>query len=88
MLPPPGRNIKFKNLRFQQRMPFLIYADCGQLCTPYNEKRGDSQFNSHHVAFYIENKLVTDVAVFADEPYQSHTGPDVLDWFKHQMLDL
>ena len=28
---PPGTTMKFMNLRFQQRMPFLIYADCEAL---------------------------------------------------------
>ena len=31
---------------------------------------------------------MTDVPVLSDEPYQSHTGFDVVEWFKRQMLDL
>ena len=87
-LPPPGTTIKFMNVRFQQRVPFVIYADCEALCTPHDEKRGKSQFYSHHVPCSIGFKLVTDVPVLSDEPYQSHTGPDVVDWFMRQMLDL
>ena len=87
-LPPPGTKIKFMNVRFQQRVPFVIYPDCEALCTPHDEKRGESQFYSHHVPCSIGYKLATDVPVLADEPYQSHTGPDVVDWFMRQMLDL
>ena len=88
MLHPPGTTIKLMNVRFQQRVPFVIYADCEALCTPHDEKRGESQFYSHHVPCSIGYKLVTDVPVLADEPYQWHTCPDVVDWFMRQMLDL
>ena len=32
--------------------------------------------------------MVTDAAVLADEPYYSHTWPDVFDWIMRQMVDL
>ena len=69
-------------------MPFVISADCEALCTPHDEKRSESKFYSHHVPCSIGYKLVTDVPVLADEPYQSHTGADVVDWFMRQMLNL
>ena len=87
-LSPTGTTIKFMNVRFQRRMPFVIYADCEALSTPHDEKRGESQFYSHHVQCSIGYKLVTDVPVLADGSYQSHTGPDVVDWFMRQMVDL
>ena len=31
---------------------------------------------------------MTDVPVLADEPYKSHTRPDVVDWFLRQILDM
>ena len=43
------KTIMFMNVRFQQRMPFLISADCEPLCTPHNETWGQSQFYSEHV---------------------------------------
>ena len=67
-LPPPGTTIKFLNVRIQQRMPLVIYADCEALCTPHDEKRGESQFSWHHVPCAIGYKLVTDVSVLADKP--------------------
>ena len=87
-LPPPETTIRFRNVRFQQRLPFLIYADCEALCTPQEVKRRESQFYSHHFPCSIGYKLVTDVPLLADKPYQSHRGPDVVDWFRRQMLDL
>ena len=76
--PPPGTPIKFRNVLFEKRMPFLIYADCEALFTPHEEKRGESKFYSHDVPYSIGYKLETDVPVLADEPYQSHPGAD---WF-------
>ena len=67
-------------------MPFVIYADCEALCTPHDKKRGVSKFYSHHISCSIGYKLVTDVSVLADEPYQSHTDADVLDWFMDKCL--
>ena len=39
-LPPPWTTNKFMNFRFQQRMPFVIFADWEAVCTPHEEKRG------------------------------------------------
>ena len=69
-------------------MPFVIYPDCEALCTPHDEKRAESQFDSHPVPCAIVFHLVTDVQLLADEPYQSETGPDVVHWYMLQMLDL
>ena len=87
-LPPPCTKIKSIKVRFQQREPFVIYADCEALCTSHNEKRGESQLYSHQVPSSIGDEVVTDVPVHADETYLSHTGPDVVDWFMRQMVDL
>ena len=65
-LPQPGTTITFINVRFQQRMPFVIYADWEELCTPHDEQRGESQFYSHQVHCAIGNKLLTDVPVLAE----------------------
>ena len=62
-------------------MPFVIFADCEALCTSHDEKRGESKFYSQQLPCSIGYKLVTDVPVLGDEPYQSHTGPDVVQWF-------
>ena len=67
-LPPARTTIRFRNLRFHQRMPFVINADCEALCTPHEEKRGESQFYSHHLPSALGDKLVTDVSVLSDEP--------------------
>ena len=75
------------NLRFQQRMSFVIYADCEAQCTPHDKKRGASKF-SHQVPSSVGYKLLTDLPVLADEPYQSHTGRGVVDWLMRQILDL
>ena len=69
-------------------MPFVIYADCEALATPHDEKRGESKFYSQQVPCSIGDKLVMDVPVLADEPYQSHTDAYLVDWFRRQMLNL
>ena len=56
------------NVLFQQREPFLIYADCMAICTPQEVKRGYSKFYSHHFRCSIGSKLVTDVPLLANEP--------------------
>ena len=87
-LHPPGPTIKVMNVRFQQRILLVIYADSEALFTPHYEKRGESKFYSHQLPCSIADKQVADVPVLADEPYQSHTGPDMVDSFMRQMLDL
>ena len=76
------------HVRFQQRMPFVIYSDCEALCTAHDEKRGESRFYSHQIACSLDQALVTKVCLLGREPHQSHTRPDVEGWFMRQMLDL
>ena len=87
-LPPPDTQIKFKNIRFQQRVPFTIYADCESISAPFNEQKDETLFCTQHIACSIGYKLVTAIPELADEPYQSYTGADVVDWFMTKLLDL
>ena len=87
-LPPPDTKVQFKNIRYQQRVPFVIYADSECLCTPFDKTIKKTHQYSQHVACSMGYKLVSDVPELAQEPYQSHTGPDVIDWFMTQMRDL
>ena len=57
------------NLRFQQRMPFLNYADCEALFTAHDVIRSESQFYSQILPSSIGEKLETVVRVLVDEPY-------------------
>ena len=70
----PGTTIKVMKVRFQQRMPFVIYAECEALWTPHDVRRGEAKFYSHHDPCSIGYKLVTDLPVLADELCQSHRG--------------
>ena len=87
-LPPPDTSIEFRNVRYQQRVPFVVYADCEAICAPNKEKHRRSLFYSHHLPCSIGYKLVTEVPQLVDEAYHSYTGPDVVKWFMGQMREL
>ena len=87
-LPPPGTILKYKNIRYQQRVPFVVYADSESICLPHDVHKKESHFYAHHVVCAIGYKLVSEIPEFSNEPYQSHTGPDVMDWFMAQLRDL
>jgi hypothetical protein len=88
LLPPPDTELRFKNVRYQQRTPFVIYADCECICAPHEKEVKSTRFYTHHVACSIGFKLVTHVPQLAGEPYKVHTGPDVTSWFMAQMRSL
>ena len=69
-------------------MPFLPYADWDAPLTPYDENRDESPVYSPLVPCSIGSKQVTDGPIPGDEPYQSHTGEDDVNWFMREMLVL
>ena len=78
ILPPHVSTIRFMNVRFQKRIPFVIYAEGLALCTLQDEKRGDSELYSHQVHCTIGDKLGTGLHVLDDGPYESLTVPAVV----------
>jgi hypothetical protein len=87
-LPAPNTVLKYSNIRYQQRVPFVIYADTECICLPDGHRVKRTKFQTHHAPCAIGFKLVSDVPALSHEPYQSHTGPDVVDWFMNQLLQL
>ena len=80
-LPPPGTLLKFKNVRFQQRMPFVIYADCEANCLPCGTQTHNTQFYNEQVPCAVGFQLVSTIPELANEPYQVCRGKDCIDQF-------
>ena len=69
-------------------MPLVLYTESEAKCTTHDVRRGESAMVSNHLSCSIGAKMGTDAPVLADVPSESHTGPDVADWFRRQMIDI
>ncbi len=91
-MPPPGKTLKFKNIRYQLPIPFVIYADF-ECITEHSYPDGDEPAHGtyayqNHIPCSVGLKLVSRVGDLADIQYLHHTGPDASAWFLEQLLEL
>lgn len=93
---PEGSILKFRNTRYQQLCPFVIYADFE--CLPKNIVGGtratDSPLDSvpelayqQHEPCSVGLKLVS-VIDHLNLPYEEHFGKDVCAWFLRRLREL
>lgn len=91
-LPPPGTVLKFKNIRYQLPLPFVIYADFECLTEPVTPPAASEAQCSHayqkHIPCSVGLKLVSRIPELSDIPYQHQTSPDAPNWFLQQLLFL
>ena len=85
-LPPPGTILKFKNIKFQQPVVFRIFADCESILEPADPATGDP-FTRKHTPCAVGFQLLSYLPDFKI-PYQSHRGPDCIDWFLAKLLEV
>ena len=90
-LPSLPTELKFKNYRFQQRIPFVIYADF-ECIVPQTNKLPPAGCNSieyqHHIPCSIGLKLVSTVPQLSNLPFKSHFGPDSTEWLLKELENL
>ena len=95
-LPPPGSLIKFKNTRYQLRLPFVIYADFESLTpAPENDQENVAPAAGHgrktfafqkHIPCSVGLKLVSELPEVQHLHFEQHSGPDVSIWFLRKLL--
>jgi hypothetical protein len=93
---PEGTTLKFRNTRYQQLCPFVIYADFE--CLPRNctdvtfdendplDVRPGSAYQKHEPcsAGILLVSTISEVKV----PYEEHFGRDVVSWFLRRLLEI
>ena len=93
---PEGSFLKFRNTRYQQMCPFVIYADFE--CLPKKIDGGTCNANSPldvspemayqlHEPCSVGLKLVS-VLDDLNLPYEEHFGKDVCQWFLRRLVEL
>jgi hypothetical protein len=91
---PEGSVLKFRNTRYQQQCPFVIYADFE--CLPRNIGARDTgnpidacpeQAYQLHVPCSVGFKLVS-VLDDLDVPYEQYFGQDVCAWFLRRLREI
>ena len=94
-MPDEGTKLSFYNVRFQQRFPFVIYADFEALTVPCNESVTakahagipKSTYQTHK-PISVGLKLVSSQPGVLDKlPYETYTGDDVVEWFLRRLLE-
>jgi hypothetical protein len=91
---PEGSVLKFRNTRYQQKCPFVIYADFE--CLPTDLAAHDTgdpiddcpeQAYQRHVPCSVGFKLVS-VLERLDLPYEEYFGNDVCAWFLRRLREI
>jgi hypothetical protein len=94
-MPPEGTKLRFINVRYQQRFPFIVYADFEALTVPCDQLTASAKKQQHipmhsyqsHKPISVGMKLVSsEGGVLDDVPYDTYTGDDVVEWFLRRLL--
>jgi len=84
-LPPPDTILKFKNVKFQQPVPFRIFADFESIIEPACGNAQHDPFHRKHTPCAVGFKLVSTIPEFT-LPYEEKRGVDCVDWFLQRLL--
>ena len=78
---------KFHNIRNQQRLPFVIYADFECLTVPSNIKSGHTIAYEHHKPIAVGVVAVSTVEEIIF-PYTSYVGEDPAGWLLDMLISM
>ena len=85
-LPDPGTFLKFKNTKYQQECPFVIYADFECLTKPFDKRRQHSTQYQEHVPCSVAYKIISRIKGFKiNTELKVHTGEDAVEWLLEQL---
>ena len=85
-MPPPGKILKFINIRNEMPLPFKIFADCEAL-TQQSQNPVNSPIYQNHVACSVGLKLISSVpAIQAD--YWQCRGANCIEAFLSRLLEI
>ena len=90
-IPDDPRPLKFRNIRYQQRIPFVIYADFECLVPATNKlpRPAETAFEyQHHLPYSVGLKLVSSVQELSNIPYKEHHGSDCTEWLLLELTRL
>ena len=79
-LPPEGVQLSFINQRYQQKIPFVVYADFECITESTNRQTAHSTFYQNHIPCSFGAKVVSTVDAF-QFPYITYYGADVCTRF-------
>ena len=89
VLPDPRKKVRFENLSFCAKAPFIIYADFEALVKSTGRTHGERV----HTSFDYETQNPCSVgyvvlSVFPDfqRAYKSYSGEDCVRWFLEEMV--
>ncbi|RYE18301.1 MAG: hypothetical protein EOP45_14355 [Sphingobacteriaceae bacterium] len=88
-MPLPGVTISFENHRKQMRVPFIVYADVESLL-----KKPEIQFCQTETTTAYQQHEVYSIGYYhtstlsARSVYRSKRGPDCIEWFVQEMINL
>ena len=85
-MPPPGKILKFLNIRNEMALPFKIFADCEALTLQANNPPVSSIYQNH-VACSVGLKLISTVPNVQAEYWQCR-GDNCVDAFLARLLEL
>nr|CAI5821757.1 unnamed protein product [Callosobruchus analis] len=86
VLPTADNNImKFKNFRYKQVVPFVIYADLESILVGYNDNKNSNteRYQKHEafsIAYYLKCSYDDTLSKF-----RIYTGRDCQDWFANEL---
>jgi hypothetical protein len=89
-MPREGDKLVFKNVKFQARFPFVVYADFEALTVPCTRTDRDTELANccqSHKPISVGLKLVSSApGVLDDVEYETFTGDNVAKWFLERLL--
>ena len=85
-MPPPGKILKFLNIRNEMALPFKIFADCEALTQQPNTPTATAIYQNH-IACSVALKLISTVPQIQAEYWQCR-GENCVDDFLARILEL
>ena len=90
-MPEEGTQLEFRNMRYQVKFPFTVYADFEALTTPHTRTDPAVDMKNcvqKHIPISVGLKLLSSApGVLDNVPYETYTGLDVAEWFLRRLLD-
>ena len=90
-MPAAGTKLYFKNIKYQARVPFVVYADFECLTVPTGKTRGDRGHNTfnyqEHEPCAVGYKLITPFEP-VQRDFKCKVGPNCVHWFLEEMIEL